>query len=249
VVCIRSHRFIRKGDFLHVVPDDERIPTSDESAALVVNVRAGDDLGTLFSHLQDAVTTPMTHEYNRVMCVVSRISFVVNGTDLPPLGALTGLARSVYWRHAAYSLPHRVELNLINSFYERREVEEERSYGVEAAVKSSVANTLLSVDSVDELDLGCCLPAGFSSSSSSTAETAVAPAPHFPSTLAAVTLAITTCKRLHFFLPTFLALQEVRRVRCYLCAVGVTVGSADKYTGMDVIYSAMYNADVESLRG
>lgn len=192
------------------------------------HVREGDDLSQVFTDLQDACVHPA--EYNRIVCTISRLALMHKDKDkdkdrdkekeaeeeaeVPTLGDLMGIPSSVYWRHFAYSLPHRIQHNQTTTFYNHNydhtnDGGDILRYGVAEALRSSLAKTLQRVETTataaDE-------EGEEDEEEDDERGTVVSPHPadnSHPSPQSSVTIAITTCKRFHFFLPTFMALQEV----------------------------------------
>jgi hypothetical protein len=118
---------------------------------------------------------------------------VNNITSTPPsLGKLSGAPGHVYWRHYAYSLPYRVQHNLTNTFFNSTELLNEEKihlnnkiqlrYGIQSALNSSIA---LGLSNTIQNKKGI-------------------------NKVYDLSLAMTTCKRLRYFLPTFNALKAVR---------------------------------------
>lgn len=203
-----------------------------------ITVHEGDDLGQLFSSgRHDACDEPAPAENSNVICTISRLGLKEekqNDTNASTtLADWMGFASSVYWRHFAYSLPHRRQHHQTTSYFNQHAILEatdnesltvsaprkgpHRRYGIAEALGSSLAESLLRVE-LPPLCTDCELTdiaATAANSTTTTVENEEVQAQDQvqkrgpeaqPSSL---TIAITTCKRFHFFLPTFLALQEV----------------------------------------
>lgn len=227
-----SFRFVTKGDSLYIKRGD-RVRNvlhlehrNNHQTEMLINIHEGDDLGQMFTDVEESCV--LTTEYNPIICIISRLAFAEEGTEAPNLGALTGLASSIYWRHYAYSLPHRAKHNQTTSYYNHNalaevtspaapleeksegrnkergeEIEGGLRYGAAEALTSSLADTLLRLE-VTEAGEGKRDDEKQEENALSSSAPTFSSEPH-----SSLTIAITTCKRVHLFLPTFMALQEV----------------------------------------
>jgi hypothetical protein len=217
-------------------PDDIELKRTNTTDTFEVYVRDGDDLGLLFVGVPETYSNPTL--FSNIICTISNIAFVHDKdneteTETVPqnLGQLTGLPSSVYWRHHAFSLPHRVKYNRTTTYYGQSvpslqsENMDHDAFRDEAAFSGSVATTCMRVEMEHRTQVGgyCHFYAAKNDSAlDDDHNTESIPTPNslpLPSiqpskssrsiSLAPLTIGITTCKRLHFFLATFNALKEV----------------------------------------
>ena len=201
-------RFILNNDMLYPVLQPADMKRLNDTSSRLVNIYEGDDLGHLFTDVDGYCYSPI--KYEKILCTVSRVAFVDKDKDNRTLGAKVGLASSIYWRQFAYSLPYRIKHNITTTYYsgvndmnngDEVEVCGKFGYGIDEALKSSVATIMQNVENDyyfrDSVHVS---HAGLSTNDRKSYQE-----------VTYLTVAITTCKRLHFFLRTFSALQQVNK--------------------------------------